>query len=126
MGREYFLEELQDGLWHVTDGDDSIEGNYVECISWIAKRIIGRHVLENPSFPSGTYSYQSPGKTEPQPTCRGRYGMPADAKPETVSLLKGIESRLRNIEIRIGPAAKPEWVRSQIAELANLLRTWQG
>lgn len=49
----------------------------------------------------------------------------APANPGDKRCLAEIESILRGISQRIGQACKPEWIREEIDQLANLLRTWQ-
>lgn len=40
-------------------------------------------------------------------------------------MLAEVESMLRGISQRCGPAATPEWMKAEIDRVANLLRTWQ-
>lgn len=41
------------------------------------------------------------------------------------AMLKAIESMLRDVAMRCGVAATPDWMRGEIERIANLLRSWQ-
>ena len=69
--RESFLEELENGLWHVTDGEDGIEGHWVDCTTWITRRITIQNASRNPSYPAGIFPARpDDGSVSPR-ICRG-------------------------------------------------------